>query len=406
MKEDRVVTTRRLLSLALAGAVLSAAQAARAQAPKPPVRTYDSPYYVIHTDLDPNAVPEIAAHLTAMGEAYYERTRPFAGEVTSKFQFTLLQLESDFLASGGLAGNTVTPLGTRLLAWGKTLEQVPWYGIQSMGFEQFARRSGVGRIPQWTERGMCVYFGHALWTGDGMTAGTVPAFRLKRLREYLAKNDLLTPRQIIELPFADWFTQRKERNHDQAWSMVHYLMHAEGGKHAPVLWDYIKDTAGPRRANPWEAFAGRFGADGKAFDEAYRAWWKALPDDSSAGLKAEAAVATLTSFLARAHALKMKFATAEEFFQAARDGKIKLDWTKDPTMWLPDSLLTGALKGADRLGTWSLDVKKPLPVLVLTDSGGATFTGTFTLPPNRHPAVKVERKEPKTKPASQPASGR
>ena len=60
MNEVRPITTRRLLSLSLAGAVLLAAQPARAQAPKAPMRDYDSPYYAIHTDLDPNAVPEIA----------------------------------------------------------------------------------------------------------------------------------------------------------------------------------------------------------------------------------------------------------------------------------------------------------------------------------------------------------
>jgi hypothetical protein len=97
----------------------------------------------------------------------------------------------------------------------------------------------------------------------------------------------------------------------------------------------------------------------------------------------------------------MKFEKASDFFQAAKDGKIAVDGAKAPRMWLPQSLLEQPLKYADKLGTWTIEPAKPNPKLVLKQEDGTEMTGTFTLPANQHPVVKVDVK-PKA-PATQPA---
>jgi hypothetical protein len=176
----------------------------------------------------------------------------------------------------------------------------------------------------------------------------------------------------------------------KAWAVVQFLMHGDAGKYRAPFAGYLQAcTKGDSAAG---AFGKCFG-DTKAFEGRYQAWLASPQADANAAPLTQATVATLTSFLARGHSLKMKFPTAEDFFQAAKAGKVVVDAAKTPALWLPASLLSESLQNEDKLGTWSLDDKKALPALVLTEADGTTWTGSFTLPEGRHPSVKVERKD-------------
>ena len=371
------------------------------EGPRPAFRTYDSPYYTIHTDLEPNAVREVWARLTAMAEEYHERTKGFAGAIRSKRPFYLFRDEEDYRKAGGPKGSNGVYTGDRLMAAaGARTGGRLWHVIQHEGFHQFVHQVMTGRLPVWVDEGLAEYFGEGVWTGDGMVTGVIPPGRLKRIRRLIQEANVLPFADMLDMTRKEWGDDLDVRNYDQAWSMVQFLVAADGGKYCQAFVDYINDVA--RGGSVRTAFQARFGRDSKAFQSRYEQWWAALGEDATSDRYDEAATATLTSFLARAEYLKKKFDSAEEFLAAVKEGALQVDAEKHPQLWLPVSLGQEAMRRAATAGEWSLDSSKTPPRLVLKATGGTVFTGSFTLSGDQRPKVRVTAEKPKT-PATAPA---
>jgi hypothetical protein len=398
MSIEAVVRVRNATVLGMAAVACLWSSAVLGQA-KGGIRDYDSPYYTLRSDVDPNEAHEFLVRMTVAVEAYHETTKAFGGDLRSKLKAFLYTREKDFIDSGGTPGNGMTTgSGHMSVLVDPNSAHLGWSGIMRWGFYQFSRSARFA-IPDWVEGGMGFYFAQGVWTGDGLVTGVVSKSRLKKTRE-LIKSGFLPLREYVGLSSGEWWGIRRDKNEYQAWSLVHFLLHAEGGRRAKDLFAYFGDRGS--YTGPWDKFSRYFGNDANAFTAAYNKYWQGLPDDPSADVRPQVVVATLTSILARGHALKMKFLVTDDLFGAAAEGKTQLGFDKDPVMWLPAYLAQDVLKDAPGLGLWSLDLKKSTPALVLTRADGETLTGTFTLTPGKHPAVKVETKSPKTQPASPP----
>jgi hypothetical protein len=266
-----------------------------------------------------------------------------------------------------------------------------------------------GQIPVWIDEGLAEYFGLGIWTGDGFVTGVIPQGRLVAVRGYI-KNDRITPlADFLLMSGADWsgaFSREQAEkdkskgagkgqegktdidrvriNYDQAWSMVHFLAHAENGKYRRSLSGFIADISG---GMDWkDSFKMRFGSNVKAFEQKYRQWWLALPDNPTRDVYIKADAATLTSFLARAASQGQSFTDAQQFLQAAKAGDLKCN----PAQKLPASLLDRALvssRGWQR--GWSIDNAARVPKLVLTWPDGTTFVGAFTVEDGKCANVKL-----------------
>ena len=220
------------------------------------------------------------------------------------------------------------------------------------------------------------------------------------MNDLIAAGKLMSLLDMMRLSHADWNSALAMRNYDQAWSMVHFLAHGDGGKYQGAFASFLHDVAA---GQPWEkAWIERFGRDTDKFRNVYMAWWKPLADNPPTEPATRALVHTLTSFLARAVAMKQTFATAEEFFAAAGAGQIKLDSVKQPALWLPESLLTDAVAQAPKAGAWTVEVVKGAPRLILVDAQGGKFVGTYTRPEGRF-VTQVACTPPK--PPAKDASG-
>jgi len=389
--------------MAAAGAFCAAVLCTAAPAPAAPkLPRYETPYYIIYTDLEPNTVREAYARLTAMAEEYHNRTKGFTGAIRRKFSFYLFSKAEDYYDAGGLPGSAGVYTGARLMAMATPgMRGHLWHVLQHEGFHQFAHAMISRRLPIWANEGMAEYFGHAIWTGDGMVSGIIPPTRMRRVQSLIRDKQTLRFSKMLDMSNQEWNDAMSTRNYDQAWSMVHFLVHGDNGKYVKAFTDHINDIS--RGQSVALSFERRFGRDDRAFQARYEQWWTSLPANPTADNYTEAVVATLTSFLARARFLKMEFDKAEEFFKAAGEGKIQIDGAKHPRLWLPQSLVQDTLKKAPGLGEWSLGKKGNYPTLILTQADGATFTGAFKLPTNRHPEVLVELARPKPAPSSQPA---
>ena len=84
------------------------------------MKKYESRYYVIHTDLEPDAAREAYVRMDAMAEEYHRRTKGFGRTVRRKLPFYLFRSREDYYLAGGKIGSAgmfvVHPRGSKLMA--------------------------------------------------------------------------------------------------------------------------------------------------------------------------------------------------------------------------------------------------------------------------------------------------
>jgi hypothetical protein len=240
-----------------------------------------------------------------------------------------------------------------------------------------------GEIPITVNEGMAEYFSHGIWTGDDLVCGVIPPGRLRRVQDLLTTGHMASWRVFFAMDRRQWGDLQ---HYDQAWSIVQFLVHADAGKYQQPFVGMIADMS---KRMPWDkAFVKWLGSDIDRFEQRWNQWWTRLPANPTRDLYDQATVETLTSFLARAALRGVKFGTADDFFAAARDGKLIVapehanEWN-----WLPPALLESVLPNAKSLGQWSI-VNSP-PSLSVKRADGKVFTGTYRLRSGARPEVTV-----------------
>ena len=351
-----------------------------------PLKTYPSRYYMVHSDLGESAVQEAMVRMTKVAEEYARRTQGFSGKICSRLPFYLFRNAEDYYAAGGMPGTAGVYTGDKLMAIaGSAAMPEAWQIVQHEGFHQFVHAVIGGDIPVWVNEGMAVYFQEGVFTGDGFLAGFIPQKRLERIRYRIKTGEFKTLEEMMLLRYGDWSEEMDQANYDQAWSMVHFLAHADNGRYQPRLESFLRDLS--QKGLAWEhAWLHNFGAGTEDFQNAWRSYWENLPDYPTGQLYAEATVATLTSFLARTFTQKQTFKDIVAFFEAAEADKLKAH-PDDP---LPPLLVRVAVREAQQTGKWSLEAKaRARPKLVCVLDDGTKLTGTFTVNGRRVGKVNV-----------------
>jgi hypothetical protein len=354
----------------------------------PDLSEYDTKYYRVYTDVDPDEVKEACIRMTKMAEEYHNRTSDFAGQITQRLPFYLFKSSDEYYAAGGMKNSAGVFNGSRLMAIGdKRYGRQIWHVVQHEGFHQFVHAVIGGSIPIWVNEGMAEYFGEAVFTGDGFVSGVIPAARLARVRKTLAlspsSGGFKSLHKIMEMSHAQWNEELSLQNYDQAWSMVQFLAHGDNGKYQQAFGHYMGMLGAGQ--DPQPAWSANFGDDDDAFEAAWRAYWQSLPPDPTSDLYGKATVATLTSYLARAFDQKQTFATFDEFEQAAEAGTLKCSTEE----WLPPALLTATLRDlavrrdkGERFGLIPGSGTRP-PTLTLNTEDGLHVVGKFTVSEGR-----------------------
>lgn len=383
------VATQALFALVLALPV--AAQPAN-------MKRYDTPYYTLYTDLGADATREAVIRITAMAEMYNDRTKGFGGQITRKLPFYLFSKQQDYRSFGGMPNTQGVYDGDKLMAWAPgNADQTFWSVVQHEGFHQFIDMVIRGNIPTWVNEGLAEYFGAALFTGDGFVTGVVPPERLEWIKAVLKRGQGMGVKEMMELSHDAWNHQvirggiNGANNYVQAWSMVHFLAHANS-RYQKAFVGFIVDAS--RGAGTQVAWEKNFGRGTKEFEQQWGAYWSEMAQKDILDPHLEATVATLTSYFARAFSQRQFFPTAEEFFAAARSGQLK-SHSED---WLPQSLLKDALRIADQVGPWQIRKSTGKPQLSLTLPNGKRLIGQFQIDTRKNRVqrgsveVKVEGK--------------
>jgi hypothetical protein len=353
------------------------------------LREVKSKYYTIYTDLDAEHVSGVTLRIERMAEAYHARTRGFAGQVRERMPFHFFQRPEDYYQAGGMPGSAGMFDGRRLMMIaGENPGRETWRVMQHEGFHQFVHAVIGGEFPIWVNEGMAEYFAEAEFTGDGYVMAMIPPERLRRIQKWIKEGHAISIREMMNMPHALWNAQMSLINYDQAWSMIYFLAHGDGGKYQDALNGFIRDVA---KGAEWErAWESNFGGGQKAFEKKWKDYWLGLPPDPTAERRVEATLATLTSFYARAFSQRQIFKTYDEFVAAARAGQLKQP-RQDK---LPLAMLTEALARTDEASDWQV---RKLPgryeLVCRPRSGEGLLAGTFQLASGRVKDVDVERRK-------------
>ena len=356
-------------------------------APAPVLKVYETPYYFIHTDVPPAGAAEAVTRMTRLSEILRRETRAlgFTGRIERRLPFYLFARRADYLATGAPPESAGAFLGDRLVASFDDGRGNPaWHVVQHEAFHQFAAATRGTEFPGWLNEGMGEYFGEALFTGDGYVTGVVPAWRAARVKKALTENEYKSLASFVTLSQDAWNETRVMAHYDQAWSLVQFLLHGEDGELREHVVQYVAALAEGRE--PQQAWEAAF-ADLPDLAARWRRYWEEMAQDGTPELQTEAAVATVTSFVARAAATGQAAYTVDALNVAARDGQLE----QPESDWLPPGLLGRALQQVPKGATWRVERDGDRGKAVLTLASGATITGTYTLRDGRVAGVRVTR---------------
>jgi hypothetical protein len=205
----------------------------------------------------------------------------------------------------------------------------------------------------------------------------------------------------MQLTRDQWNNAIRHESYLQAWSMVHFLAHADNGRYQKPFDTFLRAVG---KGAYWKlAWRNCFGEDvdkpDNGFERRWAAWWLDLPANPTATLYDQATVATITSFFARAFSQKQKMDSMEDFSRLAEQKDLKCHCDD----WLPPALLLGALVRAERIGEWSL-VRQPggkPPYVRCARPDGVVLLGGFALTArgDRVDRVAVQVQPPASQPA-------
>ncbi len=334
----------------------------------------------IYAKLDQDTVAEAAARLNALAKDYSRRTSSFQHPVTGKLPIYFFDNREEYTAAGGPVGSAgvYTHIMVLALYLPEDIETL-WPPLQHECWHQFEDATAGHYWPPWLDEGLAEYYSEAIWTGDEFITGVISPVRLERVQTEIRNKSFGALNRLLDMDRRKWNEEAKGEEYDQAWSMVHFLAHAESSKYRDALVALIKEATRGRPGQ--ESFRKVFGPNYIEAKAECEKWWLALQVDATRDRYVQATVSTLTSYLARAHVRGLKFKSAEEFFDAAKDGKLLAAAQASRPLWLPKSLLDDHLKNAERLQKWTLLTAGRNPELRLQQDGGPTLVGKFDVQP-------------------------
>jgi len=308
----------------------------------------DTGTYHIYSQQNKRTTADIAFRLEAMNERYHALFDDVCNQTNVTGKVFVFTDRNAMTAAGGhpfMPGAflyTNDEVGPRLLIRSSGQTDIPfWELLYHEGWHQFCALHIHPGIPLWLDEGMAMYLGYGIMTGDGTVEGTMRPAVYYSLLESAPQFEKLE--DFMEITNAEWHERASNgtvwASYMQAWSLIHFLRRADGGRYSDILDDYIADIAAGRDARSSRRKI-------VALEGRYSRWIKSLTFSDEHAKYFEAITGILTSHLARAHAQGQTFRDGDAFVEAFRRGRLRLP-EQGETDWLPESLRTD--------GVWYLD---------------------------------------------------
>lgn len=247
------------------------------------VASYDvrTPHYDVSTDISEPFAQVVGEHMESIYGAYALRFQGYELKVHERFQVKVFAQKEDYYRAvpeqlRGSTGAFVSSL--KLLAAykeGRSDEDV-FRTLYHEGFHQFMFSCIARNAPLWVNEGLAEYFSEASWNGSGFTTGQVPPMRLKLVQDALREGSHIPLQDLMAMKSEDWLSNVRAQQtaaslqYCEAWSVVHFMVHAEGGRYRPRLLGYLKLISDG--TDEQEAFRQSFGEDMEGLERAWTAY--------------------------------------------------------------------------------------------------------------------------------------
>ncbi|MFW5915444.1 MAG: peptidase MA family metallohydrolase, partial [Planctomycetota bacterium] len=163
---------------------------------------------------------------------------------------------------------------------GRTEEDV-FKTLYHEGFHQWLFTRVGARVPLWINEGFAEYFSEAAWDGRRFATGQVPRERLMILQEARERDELIALDKLFQMQDKGWLANVRSGEaslqYTQAWSIVHFLCHARGGRYRKRLLRYLRRLADGKEED--RAFRKSFGDDMERMEEAWQKYMAGLEPD-------------------------------------------------------------------------------------------------------------------------------
>jgi hypothetical protein len=232
----------------------------------------ETPHYVVRTDMGAEVGQLIASHQEVLFAELYRRMAGTRTGLVAMQRAGILVVGSKakYLAlegpdAKGLQGQ-YSPAKNQISGWGSKDELDDLLEtFRHEGTHQFVAQFIGPKCPVWLNEGLAEYFKNAQFSGGELTVGQAPLFIVNDLKRALAANRLLPVQQMLSMSADTWNKTTHNQTPDaysqyqEAWVMVHFLQHGDGGKYRGPFLQYIYYLARERDAG--DAWQKAFGGD-------------------------------------------------------------------------------------------------------------------------------------------------
>lgn len=269
----------------------------------PRLGQFTSKHYNVNTDVERDLAKRIASHMDLVYGEYANRMEDFRGasDRMNLFLFRTQQGYIEFLRGHGMnAQNTaglffVRPELSGLATFIEGQSRAQMYSVlQHEGFHQFAFFRISPHLPIWANEGIAEYFAEAVMVGGALRTGRASAPRIRRVVHAIDDDRVLPFDELLSMSNEQWSRRVVGGQntvglmYDQAWSMVHFLVHKNDDLRKAFM-TYLRQIH--RGASPDDAFHEAFGADAspRSFERHWQEYMLELEPDpiTTATMQAE-----------------------------------------------------------------------------------------------------------------------
>jgi len=253
--------------------------------------TARSKHYEVRSDVSQRFAQLVSQHMESIYGEYMRRFRDYGLRDAGVFNVVVYAKKDDYDASvpRPLIGSAGAFISVRklLAAWrGERSDEEVFRTLYHEGFHQFLFTTMPHPVPIWVNEGFAEYFAEATWNGRSFTTGRVPYMRLFVIQKALKDGEHIPLSDLFAMSDQDWMDtvgadqNRANIQYCEAWSVVHFLAHAQGGRHRARILSYLKQLSEGEDRD--KAFKRSFGSDARAFERAWAGYVRDLkptPDE-------------------------------------------------------------------------------------------------------------------------------
>ncbi len=121
-----------------------------------------------------------------------------------------------------------------------------WKGFEETAkheaFHQFQYSRFRSKVPPWLSEGLAEYFSHSAYLNGEIIPGQPTEKDITLLKRAIQNNSVTPFIDFMRMNNQEWGQRMKSSSlqYTQAWSMVHFLVHGEEGRHASELDHFLK----------------------------------------------------------------------------------------------------------------------------------------------------------------------